>query len=1016
MSRFVSTCIIAVVLLCTSSALAADTIYAANHRSKLDKTKQLAITANGKALAEIVVADDAGKVAAYAAEEMQMLLQKVTGAKLPIVSKASGKLTAIHLGETTTTTNMGIDVAKLPRDAFVIKSSGRNIFIVGRDSKDRDPKRGMYVWGVQYERATLFGTYEFLEQFAGVRFFFPGEMGVVTPKQPSLSVPSMDIYEAPDFDMRGLRLGGSCQLPNGKKLIDDRWTWTHMNLRWRYSTHYIPCCHGLSRRGLLQRFGKTNPEYFALLPNGKRDNDPNIHGHRGHLDYLNEEFLNEVFLDAKSYLTGEPASVRGVMTNRGRIGWDPSSHQPGYFDLGPQDGLGERNWDRSPASWKYWTEGRQSDLMWGYTTKIAQRLKDEGIPGYVTNFAYSVFREVPSDDIKFPDNLLVQVCLRGPWDDVVPALKKKNDRIIKDWNKKTTCKTKVWLWNYMHSYHGHVPRGVPPVSTRLITNYYRRLAPELRGARSQGDNYWLLFNYLNNYTFYKVAWNTETNRDALMADHHKSLFGPAAKPMGAFFERIETIWETQGLGEVRETALGPIPVRKGEDEVWKKIYNEKVMGELKGYFTKAKNLAKKDKTALARVKFFEVNFLGEIANQRNAYFARIGDIDDLIHEVAPAKGKITVDGKLNEGAWKKAKPVYLAPYKGADPRVTTAVRSVWTEDTLYVAYECFEPRGKDMILDIKVNDDTNMWKDSGLEIFLNPSSDRKTYYHLIVNANGFLADSKIVRVGTKLSKDQIDLKWSSKATIITRILKDRWIAEIAVPARSLGALNIKATDSWVANFNRGRNISTKDMKDNQLLTWSPYLAGNFHDIHHFGSLKFVKKLTDPKAAAVQNGSFEKMGHVKPWVHQRGLTPENGGESVIDTTTYREGKQSLRISNKTLKRIVITQVNMGENSNYLKTGKRYRLSYWVKGENIQMLPTASPKFTGGFVNIWSHCNQFFPTPKQHTGTFGWMKQAFEFTAKPALKGAKPMKYDYIRLGLNGASGTIWFDDVRVEEID
>jgi len=228
---------------------AADNPYAANHRCRLDEERPIALVTDGKARAEIVVAPDAGSVAAFAAKEIQTLLQACTGATLPIVPEAGGDTLAIHLGATAFAAANGIDVTTFPRDAFVIKSVGDTIFIAGRDDKDRDPARGMYVWGALYERGTLFGAYDFLERFAGVRFFFPGNVGTVTPRQSGINVPAMDIYEAPDFDQRGLRFSSGTQLPDGTRLTDDRWTWTLMNLRWRYGTRYIPCCHGLTRRG-----------------------------------------------------------------------------------------------------------------------------------------------------------------------------------------------------------------------------------------------------------------------------------------------------------------------------------------------------------------------------------------------------------------------------------------------------------------------------------------------------------------------------------------------------------------------------------------------------------------------------------------------------------------------------------------------------------------------------------------------------------------------------------------------
>ena len=1003
---------------CTASAQAHP--YATNHRCRVDAARQIPLITGNRPQAEIVVPPDAGSVAAFAAEEIQTLLQACTGAKLPIVPEPDGGKPAIHLGATTLASTNGIDGAALPRDAFIIKSVGNNIFIAGRDDKEREPKRGMYLWGALYERGTLFGAYEFLERFAGVRFFFPGKVGTVTPKQADLHVPAMDIYEAPDFDQRGLRFSGDTQLPDGTRLVDDRWTWTLMNLRWRYGTRYIPCCHGLTRRGYLKRFGHTNPEYFAILANGKRDSNPNIHGHRGHIDYMNEGFLNEVYLDAEAYLTGKPAASRGILTSRGRIAYDPSSHQPGYVDLCPQDGLSKSNWDHSPHSWPYWEQGRQSDLIWGYVCRIANRLKRNGVSGYVTCFAYGCYRDVPSSDLDIPDNVLVQVCTRGPWNDPIPELRRRNDELIKAWNQR--IKTgKVWLWNYMHDYNGNTPKGVPPVSTQLISTYYSRLAPHIRGARSQGSNYYLLFNYLNNYVFYKTAWNTQTDVNALMRDHNSALFGPAAKTMGTFLARIEDLWTNQTLGETRDTALGPMPVPSTDEEVWDEIYTDAVMTELTEHLDKACQQANGDSAALERVNFFQVKFLGEIQRQRKAYFDRVGTVRDLSHEVAqrPAANPIIIDGQLDDAAWATAKPIYLVPNDGSDPRVSTAVRVVWDDDMLYVSYDCEEPRPRDLLVNTTTNDDLNMWRDSAVEIFLNPSEDRTTYYHLIINAGGHTADSKVTRKGARLVKEDIDRSWQSAATVRTRVSEDRWIAEAAIPVKALSDVPLVPGASWVANMNRSRNIATTDKADNQFMTWSPFLQKSFHDISRFGSLRFVTILADPGKATVRNGSFEDLddkGRPADWHFPRNLPAEGKEGAFLDTTTYREGRQSVRIENDTQRRVIVSQIGLPGEGGQLETGKRYRLSFFIRGKDIVRLENGNPKFHGAYANVWSHRNVFFPPTKKYTGTFGWKKQAFEFTSMPPLKGVTKVPPDYIRFGLQDVSGTVWVDDVRIEEIE
>ena len=987
--------------------------YAANHRVSLDPGRQLALVTGGEPVAEIVVGDAPSPVVAFAAEELQTVVRQATNATLPIVPGPTAGKTAIRLGDSPWARERDVDVSGLPRDAFVIRAIAGDIVIAGRDDPAVNPKRGFYLWGFLYERGTLFGVYEFLERFLDARFYFLGYEGTLVPRREELSVPSMDIYEAPDFDIRSIRMGSDSRLPDGRIYGEERWFRAHSGLRWRMNTHYIPCCHGLSRRGYLERFGESNPEYFALQPNGKRDNDASLWGHRGHLCYSDEQVRNEIYLDAVAYLTGQAASSRNIQRN-GRVLYDPSSHQPGHFDLCPQDGLGSSQWCQCPKCKHYWDVGKQSDFIWEYVVDIANRLKRDGIAGNVTCFAYSCYRELP--DLELPDNLMVQVCLAGPWIDHLAAQRERNDRLVKGWNEKVKA-GKVWLWNYMIS-EKRVPAGVPTLSTQAVSDYLRRMAPHIRGSRTQGGGGVFLHHYLNHYVFYRICWDSRRDATSILDEHHRRMFGPAAAAMGRFFQRIEDIFVKDLLGDTRETERGPVPLRPTETHVWEEVYTPQLFGELSGMFSQAEAAAREDPAALRRVRFFREHFLGPIEEARQAYAERKGDIRDLVHEVASTAEPVTIDGDLSDPAWAGARPLCLVPMeREEDSVVKTTVRPLWDRDHLYLAFDCEEPTPDAMLLTTQNEDNSDVWKDASIEIFLNPLSDRKTYYQLIVNAKGVMCDVKLAKFGANLRDAARDRDWDAGARVKTRILNDRWQLEIAIPVASLDVAGLKAGDTWVVNLNRSRNITSATLAENQLFSWSPFLAGHFHDIAHFGSFRFVQTLAEPTVPTVRNGSFERLkgnGLPHDW-HLPQLDPETGAGTAVDATTYREGGHSIRVQNRSARRIFVTQIGLPLKPGKLVEGKKYRLSFWARGKDIEPLPEGRPSFQGGYANVYAGANIFWPPGKKYSGTFPWTKIAYVFTCHPPYPGTAN-KPDYIRLGLQDAGGTIWFDDVRIELLD
>ena len=92
---------------------------------------------------------------------------------------------------------------------------------------------------------------------------------------------------------------------------------------------------------------------------------------------------------------------------------------------------------------------------------------------------------------------------------------------------------------------------------------------------------------------------------------------------------------------------------------------------------------------------------------------------------------------------------------------------------------------------------------------------------------------------------------------------------------------------------------------------------------------------------------------------------------------------------------------------MKPNTRYRLNYYVRGENIQPIRSGG----GVTVNIWDAANRWFPQNKL-IGTFPWILQTYEFTSSPDTgKKSAPR----ILLYLLHASGTVWFDGVTLEEI-
>ncbi|MEI3003284.1 MAG: hypothetical protein V8T87_01490, partial [Victivallales bacterium] len=147
---------------------------------------------------------------------------------------------------------------------------------------------------------------------------------------------------------------------------------------------------------------ELHPEYFALRKDGRRYSDPKM-PHPGQLCLSNPGIRNEIFLDVRSYLKGENAAVRGIKgPGNGSSYWASPGFQPGFANLMPQDAFQPCNCKECQ---KYFDKGNLggSNLVWEMTAEIANRIKAEKIPGYLTQMAYHFYSIVP--DVEVPDNV-----------------------------------------------------------------------------------------------------------------------------------------------------------------------------------------------------------------------------------------------------------------------------------------------------------------------------------------------------------------------------------------------------------------------------------------------------------------------------------------------------------------------------------------------------------------------------------------------------------------------------------
>ena len=190
-----------------------------------------------------------------------------------------------------------------------------------------------------------------------------------------------------------------------------------------------------------------------------------------------------------------------------------------------------------------------------------------------------------------------------------------------------------------------------------------------------------------------------------------------------------------------------------------------------------------------------------------------------------------IDGRLDDATWQQTTAYgnfmnNTGHYAATDQ---AEVRVCYDDRNLYFGMTVFDQNVKLMRTRVdRGKRDLNVYDDDSIEVFLDVNGDRKTYYHVAINANGAIYDA---RIGAETDKS-----WNGVTQSAGSVGEGKWFAEFSVPLAALGVEDLKQVSRM--GFNVGREQYSRD---GQLLSqWVPGLSpsGGFHTPRAFGVLVF----------------------------------------------------------------------------------------------------------------------------------------------------------------------------------
>jgi len=819
--------------------------------------EDLVLVKDGQARARIVVGKDVTHVARFAARELQSYVRKSTGAALPIADALGNDGSVeIVIGAGRIAGQLKVTAAGLTRDAFHIKTVGRRIVIVGRDDAEFNIEKRLikgYPRGVQV--ATLFGVYEFLERFVGVRWYLPGEIGEVTPKHRTLAVPFVNVTETPNKSGRfihpntgaddrddplpkkrqGVYKGGFAPGFEGKALAAFRRKRNLFFLRLRHQTIQGSGIHTMQHIISARKYGKSHPHFFAMGRGGNRLVNFK-HPEHSHHCFTNPEAIRELIRIAKAALGDKPPQEAiGRRSWRGIL-WDTGRGKA--FHILQDDGYNPCLCDTCQAFRKargVESVGRlrnatdatrqvEADLVWSAITKVAQGIRGDFPKAWLSAAAYGPLARLPKATLP-PNVMLARAAVPGPYTQFIAGRQRIEDARIRPFIEKFGKQGIGQFWNYANvagwgngQYRSHP--GICGSLPRAYAAYYRRYRDIGNGSYVYLSSHRFAYDHLSIYVFYKYHWNPNRDIDALLKEYYRLFYGPASEPMERFWEEVEKKFY-RIMSRMIDTPLGPVGATQDAGTIWGSIYDRKTIAQWKQCFAEAKRLTRgaADPVYAKRIAYMKRNVLDTIEdgfkeNEAAAKF-QYRRLRALRTDRPPV-----LDGRLTDAIWRKCAPQDLywrerSRKSKVLPRPLPAarratVRVAWDDRNLYVAIDSKDPAMSKASIRIRKDDSGQIYKNYHFSIMLNPSRGRRgTGYRLSIDPDGTwqdVAEHLADRSKPKKERARLAMGWNSLFKGKPRRARNGCVVELAIPFAGFKEGAPKAGGEWGANFSRWRSV------------------------------------------------------------------------------------------------------------------------------------------------------------------------------------------------------------------
>ena len=490
----------------------------------------------------IVCSPEATKPELFAAGEFQRLFKKFTGKELKIERNDSKDGKNILIGtKTISSSGLQPNTDKLGEEGFHIEITKKKLAIYGGTP-----------------RGTLYGVYEFFEQYCGVRYltfdhtFYPKK-----GKDKNFRIKGRNYSYVPPFAFRWSYYGETNRNPVFAAQLHTNTISGPEELGG--ITGYKLVGHNVAYLVPPKIYGKKHPEYYALV-NGRRE--INMHGGGPQLCLTNPDVLEIVV----------KATLDAIEKNPNVKNFNVAQMDNGnYCTCESCAAIDAR-------------EESHAGTMLSFVNAVAERIEKTHPEVLIGTYAYEYTRKPPKT-IRARDNVLIQLCsieccTFHSIDDTSCSRNRDFSADMNGWNNKAK---NIFIWHYNTNFRGYL---LPFPNLRSIGKSVEYFANNNgRGIFMQaaGNGFSTELSDLRNYVMSRCIWKPGRDSWKEAMEFCRMHYAESAQPI------IDYLTYYHDLIDKENKHPGCFPTEASL------VLNSETVKRIDKYFNKALALARSDK-------------------------------------------------------------------------------------------------------------------------------------------------------------------------------------------------------------------------------------------------------------------------------------------------------------------------------------------------------------------------------------------------------------------------------------